>query len=48
MNLNGIKITWLGHATFLVATPGGKNIIIDPWITGNPATPANKKIDRQA
>ena len=43
MNLNGIKITWLGHATFLIATPGGKNLIIDPWITGNPSTPANKK-----
>ncbi len=43
MNLNGIKITWLGHATFLVITPGGKNIIIDPWVNGNPATPADKK-----
>ena len=43
MNLNGIKITWLGHATFLVVTPGGKTLILDPWITGNPATPADKK-----
>jgi L-ascorbate metabolism protein UlaG (beta-lactamase superfamily) len=43
MNLNGIKITWLGHATFLVVTPGGKNLILDPWITSNPATPADKK-----
>jgi L-ascorbate metabolism protein UlaG (beta-lactamase superfamily) len=43
MNLNGIKITWLGHATFLVSTPGDKNVIIDPWVSGNPATPANKK-----
>src|SRR5437899_12480293 len=43
MNLNGIKITWLGHATFLVVTPGGKNIILDPWVSGNPMTPANKK-----
>src|SRR5471030_3158576 len=43
MNLNGIKITWLGHSTFLVVTPGGKNIILDPWVTGNPATPADKK-----
>src|SRR5947209_8541998 len=47
MNLNGIKITWLGHATFLVDTPGGKKIIIDPWVTSNPSTPADKKkIDR--
>ena len=43
MNLNGIKITWLGHATFLIATPSGKNLIIDPWVSGNPATPADKK-----
>ena len=43
MKLNGIKITWLGHATFLVATPAGKNMILDPWVTGNPVTPANKK-----
>src|SRR5262249_28023905 len=43
MNLNGIKITWLGHATFLIVTPGGKTVIIDPWVNGNPATPANKK-----
>jgi L-ascorbate metabolism protein UlaG (beta-lactamase superfamily) len=43
MNLNGIKITWLGHATFLVVTPGGKNILLDPWVSGNPKTPANMK-----
>jgi L-ascorbate metabolism protein UlaG (beta-lactamase superfamily) len=47
MNLNGIKITWLGHATFLVITPGGKKIILDPWVSGNPATPAaSKSIDK--
>jgi len=43
MNLNGIKITWLGHATFLIDTPAGKKVIIDPWIAGNPATPGDKK-----
>src|SRR6478736_9819193 len=43
LKLNGIKITWLGHATFHVVTPGGKSIIIDPWVSGNPATPAGKK-----
>ena len=43
MNLNGIKITWLGHATFHVVTPGGKDLILDPWVTGNPSTPADKK-----
>ena len=46
MKLNGIKITWLGHATFLIETPAGKQIIIDPWVQNNPATPeSHKKID---
>jgi L-ascorbate metabolism protein UlaG (beta-lactamase superfamily) len=43
MNLNGVKLTWLGHATFRIETPGGKTIIIDPWIMGNPACPAKEK-----
>jgi L-ascorbate metabolism protein UlaG (beta-lactamase superfamily) len=37
--------TWLGHATFLVTTPGGKRVLFDPWITGNPKSPdAAKKL----
>jgi L-ascorbate metabolism protein UlaG (beta-lactamase superfamily) len=43
MNLNGIKLTWLGHATFRIETPGGKTVIIDPWIMGNPACPSHEK-----
>jgi L-ascorbate metabolism protein UlaG (beta-lactamase superfamily) len=43
MNLNGIKLTWLGHATFRIETPGGKVIYIDPWIAGNPACPEKDK-----
>jgi L-ascorbate metabolism protein UlaG (beta-lactamase superfamily) len=47
VNLNGIKLTWLGHATFRVETPGGKTVIIDPWVMGNPMCPeAEKKIKR--
>jgi L-ascorbate metabolism protein UlaG (beta-lactamase superfamily) len=38
-----VKITWLGHATFLVESPGGKRIVFDPWMTGNPASPASAK-----
>src|SRR5271156_4401215 len=44
MNLNGIKLTWLGHATFRVETPAGKTILIDPWVTGNPMCPEKEKI----
>jgi L-ascorbate metabolism protein UlaG (beta-lactamase superfamily) len=42
-----LSITWLGHGTFELISPGGKRIIIDPWLEENPACPANrKKIDR--
>jgi len=43
MNLNGIKLTWLGHSTFRIETPGGKTIIVDPWIMGNPMCPEKEK-----
>ena len=47
MNLKGIKLTWLGHATFRVETPEGKILIIDPWVMGNPkCPPADKKVER--
>lgn len=47
MNLKGIKLTWLGHATFRLETPGGKTVIIDPWVMGNPKCPeADKKVAR--
>ncbi len=41
-----LSITWLGHGTFLLLSPGGKRIVIDPWLDGNPSCPADrKKID---
>ncbi len=47
MNLKGIKLTWLGHSTFRVETPGGKTIFIDPWIMNNPMCPeADKKVKK--
>ena len=33
----------MGHSTFKLKTPGGKNIIIDPWIEHNPACPEGLK-----
>jgi L-ascorbate metabolism protein UlaG (beta-lactamase superfamily) len=38
-----LTITWLGHATFLLRSPGGKRILLDPWITGNPSSPPSAK-----
>src|SRR5437588_4180540 len=43
MNLKGIKLTWLGHATFRIETLGGKTILIDPWVMNNPMCPAAEK-----
>src|SRR6266516_3828370 len=43
MHLDGIKITWLGHATFRIETPRGKIILVDPWIMGNPMCPEKEK-----
>lgn len=47
MQLEGTKVTWLGHATFLLETPGQKRIVIDPWLEGNPkCPPAFYQLDR--
>src|SRR4030095_12363749 len=35
------KIEWFGHAAFSITTPGGKVLLIDPWL-GNPANPEAK------
>ena len=32
-------ITWLGHGTFHIVTPGGKKLLIDAWVDTNPACP---------
>src|SRR5687767_6796741 len=34
-----LAITWLGHSTFVLRTPGGKRLIFDPWLSGNPSCP---------
>src|SRR5918999_1431935 len=40
---SGVKLTWLGHSTFVLETSGGKRILIDPWVMGNPACPERLK-----
>ena len=42
------EILWLGQASFRIKTPGGKIILIDPWITGGPKTPPQYKNDLAA
>jgi hypothetical protein len=38
-----VEITWLGHAAFQVVSPEGTVLLIDPFLSGNPATPAANK-----
>lgn len=35
-----LALTWLGHGTMHIHTPGGRRLIIDPWLEGNPACPS--------
>jgi L-ascorbate metabolism protein UlaG (beta-lactamase superfamily) len=42
--LKGTKITWLGHATVLVTTAKGTNLLIDPFIADNPKYPKNYQL----
>jgi L-ascorbate metabolism protein UlaG (beta-lactamase superfamily) len=35
--------TWLGHGTFKITSPGGKILLVDPWVAGNPACPDSEK-----
>ena len=42
MAANG-TLTWLGHATFRIDTPGGKRIYIDPFLNGNPKCPESEQ-----
>jgi L-ascorbate metabolism protein UlaG (beta-lactamase superfamily) len=39
MRFNGLSVTWLGHGTFLLVAPGGRRILVDPWLDGNPSCP---------
>ena len=38
-----ITVTWLGHATFLVTSPGGTQLLLDPFLRQNPTTPDSLK-----
>ncbi len=39
----GVDVTWLGHGSFFMVSPTGAKMIIDPWFTPNPDTPASFK-----
>jgi L-ascorbate metabolism protein UlaG (beta-lactamase superfamily) len=37
-----MKITWLGHAGFRIEI-GNQTLLVDPWLTGNPVFPADRR-----
>ena len=37
------ELLWLGQASFRIKSPGGKVIVIDPWLTAGPKAPAAYK-----
>lgn len=41
-----LSITWLGHSTFLLTSPGGKRVLFDPWLKDNPSCPPDCKTIR--
>ena len=42
-----LEITWLGHGTFKIVSPGGKHILLDAWVQSNPSCPEHlKTLDR--
>lgn len=41
--MQSLAITWLGHSAFRLRTPGGKDVLFDPWFTGNPAFPPQSR-----
>lgn len=43
-----LAITWLGHSTFVITTPGGKRIVTDPWLEDNPMCPPGMRRIAQA
>ena len=42
-SIGRLAITWLGHSTFLLGTPGGRRLIFDPWLVDNPCCPEEWK-----
>jgi L-ascorbate metabolism protein UlaG (beta-lactamase superfamily) len=44
MALNAdVSFTWIGHGTWKARSAKGKEILIDPWVMGNPAAPETLK-----
>jgi len=38
-----VQAQWLGHSAFKLVSPEGTNILVDPFLSGNPTTPDEYK-----
>jgi L-ascorbate metabolism protein UlaG (beta-lactamase superfamily) len=38
-----LAYTWLGHSTFLFQSPGGRRLLVEPWVASNPACPEHAR-----
>jgi L-ascorbate metabolism protein UlaG (beta-lactamase superfamily) len=41
--MSRLSIKWLGHSTFVLQSPGGKRVILDPWVSTNPSCPEDAR-----
>ena len=39
-----VKVTWFGHSAFLLQSPGGQSVLVDPWLENPKAPPAAKEL----
>jgi L-ascorbate metabolism protein UlaG (beta-lactamase superfamily) len=42
-HFHGMKLQWLGHASFHLLTAKGTSILIEPWLESNPSCPKDWK-----
>ena len=43
MNIGALELTFCGHATFAMTSPGGKRVMVDPFLEQNPKCPPDLK-----
>jgi L-ascorbate metabolism protein UlaG (beta-lactamase superfamily) len=39
-----VSVTWFGHSAFLLKSPGGMSVLVDPWLENPKAPPAAKEV----
>ncbi len=42
MQIQGVEVTWLGHATIRLKMDDGTTVLVDPWLEGNPSCPESE------